>query len=171
MKKLLNLLLSFFCLSACVPTIATETAKDDTLIRYLDMVELLNTYSDFESEGEYFDISTDVAAIDGGYRYYVFIDNPRIAMYDVEALAIEKDVDYQTHMAANVGIFESEEYHMVPNQSDAELGYVSGLSISATSDHPDITLYILVQWKNAKRSDTYRQYFELPAVYDGGQDE
>ena len=75
-------------------------------------------------------------------------------MYDIEAIAIEKGVDYSNTMTANIGIFESDEYHMVPNQSDIDLGYVKGVSISGFTTTENPTLYVLVQWKNKNRAGT-----------------
>ena len=169
MKKIIILITSLLLCFGCAPTISNNVANSTDLIRYQDMVELIRSYNDFLPKSEYFNISTDVTKIDDGYRYYVFLDNPRIAMYDVEALVIEQDVDYNKNMAANLGIFESEEYHMVPNQENSELGYISGFSMSAISDKPNIKLYVLVQWKNANRSITNRQYIVLDAVYQGGR--
>jgi len=74
--------------------------------RYNSMIEQLSTRTDFKTKSEYFDISLDVGSIDGAYRFYVTIDNPKAAMYNVEAIAIESDVDYSNEMAANIGLFE-----------------------------------------------------------------
>ena len=160
MKKLFLVLILIFSLSACSSNSGTS-ANDADVIRYYDMIELINSYSNFSTSSNYFDISGEISEIDGGYRYYIFIDNARVTMYDIEAIAIEKGVDYSNTMTANIGIFESDEYHMVPNQSDIDLGYVKGVSISGFTTTENPTLYVLVQWKNKNRDTTYREFFEI----------
>ena len=108
-----------------------------------------------------------MARIEDGYRYYVIIDKPTLAMYDIEVLAIEPDGDYQNNMAANVGIFEEEEYHMIPNQSNVQEGYVKGVIASGLTQNPEITLHIFVQFKNADYSTVHTEYLELTAAYEG----
>lgn len=160
MKKLFLVLILIFSLSACSSDSGTS-ANDAHVIRYYDMIELINSYSNFSTSSNYFDISGEISEIDDGYRYYIFIDNARVTMYDIEAIAIEKGVDYSNTMTANIGIFESDEYHMVPNQSDIDLGYVKGVSISGFTTTENPTLYVLVQWKNKNRDTTYREFFEI----------
>lgn len=160
MKKLFLVLILIFSLSACSSNSGTS-ANDADVIRYYDMIELINSYSNFSTSSNYFDISGEISEIDGGYRYYIFIDNARVTMYDIEAIAIEKGVDYSNTMTANIGIFESDEYHMIPNQSDIDLGYVKGVSISGFTTTENPTLYVLVQWKNKNRDTTYREFFEI----------
>ncbi len=160
MKKLFLVLILIFSLSACSSNSGTS-ANDADVIRYYDMIELINSYSNFSTSSNYFDISGEISEIDGGYRYYIFIDNARVTMYDIEAIAIEKGVDYSNTMTANIGIFESNEYHMIPNQSDINLGYVKGVSISGFTTTENPTLYVLVQWKNKNRDTTYREFFEI----------
>lgn len=160
MKKLFLVLILIFSLSACSSNSGTS-ANDADVIRYYDMIELINSYSNFSTSSNYFDISGEISEIDGGYRYYIFIDNARVTMYDIEAIAIEKGVDYSNTMTANIGIFESGEYHMIPNQSDIDLGYVKGVSISGFTTTENPTLYVLVQWKNKNRDTTYREFFEI----------
>lgn len=160
MKKLFLVLILIFSLSACSSNSGTS-ANDADVIRYYDMIELINSYSNFSTSSNYFDISGEISEIDGGYRYYIFIDNARVTMYDIEAIAIEKGVDYSNTMTANIGIFESNEYHMIPNQSDIDLGYVKGVSISGFTTTENPTLYVLVQWKNKNRDTTYREFFKI----------
>ena len=117
MKKLFLVLILIFSLSACSSDSGTS-ANDADVIRYYDMIELINSYSNFSTSSNYFDISGEISDIDGGY-------------------------------------------HMVPNQSDIDLGYVKGVSISGFTTTENPTLYVLVQWKNKNRDTTYREFFEI----------
>lgn len=164
MKKLLILLLTILCLCGC-----QEVGKEDINPnkRYFDLIDNIKEHEVFNETSNYFDISVDMAKIDGGYRYYVTIDNPRNALYDIEALAIEKDVDYSVNMAANIGIFEQEEYSMIPNQKNPDKGYVPGIIISGISQLPETTLYIYVSFKNSDYSNSKTEYFKFDVKYEG----
>ena len=164
MKKLLVLLLTILCLCGC-QEIATENVDPDQ--RYFDMINTIKEHEVFINTSNYYDVSVEMAKIDEGYRYYVTIDNARIALYDIEAIAIEQDVDYSNTMAANIGIFEEKEYSMIPNQKNPEKGFVSGLVMSGVSKLPETTLYIYVSFKNADYSEIKTEYFKLDVKYEG----
>ena len=164
MKKIVLLLLIVFMLSSCQDP-GRQVANPDE--RYSYIIEMIKEHEVFDSTSNYFDITTEMAKIEGGYRFYITVDNPRIAMYDIELLAIEKDVDYLTTMAANVGIFEEKEYNLVPNQSNPAQGYVKGIVASGLCDKPETTLYVFVQFKNSDYSNTRSEYFKLDVKYEG----
>ena len=166
MKKILILFCILLCLSGCQDDGKQMANPDD---RYLYIIEMINEHESFQTASNYFDIETEMAKIENGYRYYITVDNPRIAMYDIEILAIEKNVDYRTNMAANVGIFEDKEYNMVPNQANIDDGFVKGIVVSGVSKEPQTTLYIFVQFKNADYSITRSEYFQLDASYEAEQ--
>ena len=163
MKKLLIVLSLLLCLCGCEEDGKQVANPDD---RYLYIIEMINEHENFQEVSNYFDISTEMAKIENGYRYYITVDNPRIAMYDIEILAIEKNVDYRNNMAANVGIFEDKEYNMVPNQANSSKGYFKGVVVSGISKEPSTTLYIFVQFKNADYSIVRSEYFRLDVSYE-----
>ena len=152
-------------LSGC----SINKSEDNTQENYLNLIETLNEHTTFSETSNNFSIACDIAKTDDAYRYYVIIDNPRNAMYGVEAVAIEKGVDYSLNMAANVGIFENREYNLVPGLADKDKGYVSGLSISAISATPNPELYVLVQW-HSKKQEVHQEFFKLNAVFEGNND-
>ena len=164
MKKLILLLLTLFMLSACQDPGKEMTNPDG---RYTYIIDMIKEHEVFSDTSNYFDINVEMAKIEGGYRYYITIDNPRIAMYDIELLAIEPDVDYLNTMAANVGIFETKEYNLVPNQSNPAQGYVKGVVASGISSKSETTLYVFVQFKNSDYSTTRSEYFKLDVKYVG----
>ena len=163
MKKLLLIICLLLGLCACQEDGKQLANPDD---RYMYIIEMIREHESFATSSDYFDIAVEMAKIENGYRYYITIDNPRIAMYDIEMLAIEKDVDYRNNMAANVGIFEEKEYNMVPNQANIDQGFVKGIVVSGISVKPQTTLYIFVQFKNADYSTTRSEYFRLDVTYE-----
>ena len=157
MRKLLAVFLCLLLLG-CSPTSKTEA---DPNIRYLDMIQLIEDYDAFETSSNTFDIAAEEAKIDGGYRFYVIIDNARSAMYDLEAIAIEASTDYTKTMAANIGIFEENEYSLIPNQYNVEKNFVKGINLSGTTDNARPVLYLLVEWQKKDMSITYREYIKI----------
>lgn len=156
MKKIIVVIL-LLLLVACSDGVIDKNTNE----KYLDMVAQLQEHNDFLNKSEFFDVSYDISKINGAYRFYVIIDNVKTAMYDVVAVAVEKDVDYSNHMAANIGIFEENMYSLVPNQYNAEKGYMKGISISGISEKANPTIYLLVEWKNKDMSITHREYIVL----------
>lgn len=157
-KKIISILLVVFLLSACS---SDSTINKSASERYNSMIEQLSSRTDFKSSSEYFDISFDIASIENGYRFYISIDEPKVAMYNIEAIAIEANVDYSNTMAANIGLFEDEKYSLIPNQSYVDKGFVKGVNISGTSENANPTLYVLVVWSNKDLSVTKREFIKV----------
>ena len=85
MKKITLLLLTLL-LSACNQTSLEESQYEAYKTMYQN---ILNTTT-FLSSSNYFDMSAQLTRIESGeYRYDVFIDGAKIAMYDVEVLVID----------------------------------------------------------------------------------
>ena len=164
-----RLILVFFVLLFCFGCTKKQDVLQDPTERYYAMVDLASTYEVSESKPEYYDVSGEVSKIDGGYRYYVFIDNPRVAMYDVEAIAVVEGVDHKKTMAANVGIFEEKEYNMVPNQKNIDIGYVGGIAISGICATENVSLRVLIRWENNGGTASYRECYRLEIAYDSEQ--
>ncbi len=162
MKKLLLIICLLIGLCGCQEDGKQLVNPDD---RYMYIIEMIREHESFETSSDYFDIAVEMAKIESGYRYYITVDNPRIAMYDIELLAIEKDVDYMNNMAANVGIFEETQYTMVPNQANSEMGYVKGVVASGVTKNPQTTLYVFVQFKNSDYSLSHSEFIRLDANY------
>lgn len=138
-----------------------DTINDSANQRYTSLIDQLNDRTDFKDGSEYFDIDGEIAAINDGYRFYVTIDNPKKAMYGIQAIAIEKGVDYSNIMAANIGLFEDSEYNMIPGQVNSSKNFVKGVTISGTSMVENPTLYIAISWHNKDLSVSYHEYIKI----------
>lgn len=161
MKKFL-IFLALFLLAGCGFGATKDVGVDS---RYEDMIELLNTNEKFEEQSNYYDISYDMSKLDNGYRYYIYIDNPKIAMYNVQVLAIEDGVDYSRYMAANAGLFEDQAYHLVPNQTNIDKGFVKGIMISGVTQKSELTMEVMVRWSDRVNSTNEREYIQMPMKY------
>ena len=163
-RRGLSLLLLIVLLTACDNGGLSKVNSQDL---YQDMIELLNEREEFVTTSAVCQVHGEAARIENGYRYYVTFDEPTMAMYDIEALAIEKDVDYSKQMAANIGIFDEKKYSMIPNQVNVKEGYVKGFTISGISENSPVELYLLLQWKSADGGITNSEFIVVNCFYGG----
>lgn len=160
MKKALFLLCSLLLLAGCNKS--TSQYSEERLAMYASYYNAVLETSSFEEYSRYFDISYEVTENNGTYLYYVFVDNPRIAMYDVEMIVVEGMEDYsETDMYPSFGIFDEVEYNMLPGQVNAEKGYVRGIVTSGDTDDISKTLYVMVTWKDLTRLNQSREFLEV----------
>jgi len=160
MKKILICLLTLFILVGCdLKKDETSESKNE---KYFDYCDLLSHRATFNSKSELFNISSELSKIDtGGYRYFIVIDDAKTAMYNIEAIALVKDSDYKTNMAANIGIFEDKKYSIIPNQVNVADDFVKGVTISGLTDQSDCVIYLLVQWTNKDMTITNREFVSI----------
>ena len=136
-------------------------SKTDYEEKYINLIDAINERTEFSTFSSYFTISTDINKIDdSSYRYFVIVDNPRVAMYGVEIIAVEKGINYANNMAANVGVLDDTSYHMIPGQTRVEKGYVKGLTVSGISASENPTIDVLVQW-HGKDQNVTQEFFEF----------
>lgn len=162
-KKILVSICFLLCLTACKKS-NPEISNPSDNYRYI--IEMIKDNDNFVQQSSYYDIDVQIAKIDDGYRYYIIIDNPKIAMYDIVVVGIEKGVDYTNTMAANVGIFEESKYNIVPNQANPDKGYVKGLVVSGICENPKTDIYVYVQFSNKDYSSIHGEYLKLSAEYE-----
>ena len=157
MKRLLAIFLCLLLISGC-------SQNDDHTMdeRYFDMLALLESEQNYQTPVNYA-VSVELSATDdGNYRYYVIIDEPKIAMYEIQAMAIVEGDDYSQTMAANVGIFEGVSYAMIPNQTNVDAGYVGGLSISGLTDHAPCRVLVMVRYRlEGDHESVIREYYSF----------
>ena len=124
---------------------------------------ILNT-TQFKTSSENFSIEASLVKItDGQYRYDVFVDEPKIAMHDVEILVIVDNglLLVSDKMMPSVGLFEDESYRLIPYQVDVDLGYHKGFNLNGIVDTDKINLKVVVMWKDYFEIKTEREYFSF----------
>ncbi|MGB7595241.1 MAG: hypothetical protein WBL80_06725 [Erysipelotrichaceae bacterium] len=166
MKKIFLALLILFSASACQS--ASQKLYATNLQRYNAYYTAILNNEKFLSNSDNFDISGVMNKLsDTEYRYDVIIDNPRIAMYDIEILVIEsgKSLEIASQIMPNVGIFESSEYNMVPFQTNLKSGFTKGFGLSGTIAKPAVGLKVLVLWRDYAKVTQKREYFDLSVQY------
>lgn len=108
---------------------------------------------------------------DGLYEYTVTIHNPKVAMYDIEMMVLNKNIDADKEWMPNLGLTDdaNEKYTMIPFQSKKEDGYYSGIQLSGQSSSPKFTLNVMVTWKDYAKLNTTRAFFNYTYEDQGEQ--
>ena len=106
MKKIfLSLILIIGLFGCSEKNTAAET-------KYYDMLKLISQREEFSTSSDNFTISAEISPIsEGRYRYFVTLDKPKLAMYEVEILAIEEGKEYINEVAANAGVLLDDIYN------------------------------------------------------------
>lgn len=159
MKRLVLLIL-VLSLSACATTDRDAIASDHYKTLYTELLNELDT----ASSSVYFSVEATLSALDGArYRYDVFIDEPQIAMYDIEILVIVDDgsLVISETMMPSVGIFDEKTYHMLPYQVHPEKGFVKGFGLNGITEQSSVKLKVLVSWKDVNRIETFKQFIGI----------
>lgn len=154
MKKIIVLLICLIVLTSC------NEDNDSRVNIYNEMINNINNADDFIEKSEHYSVTFETTFTSDGQRYYIVIDNPTAAMYDVTVLAFEQGTDTDIEFAPNAGIFEGN-INMIPNQINKDHGFVKGVSISGILKNSMAPIYCLVQWKDEKSSHVYREYLIL----------
>jgi len=181
MIKKLILLMMILMMTACnfkVDNIV-ETSKYQ---RYLAYYTSIFDNDRFILWSNFYDIELVMHKLPNNqYRYDLIIDNPRIAMYDIEIMVVENNVtpELTDKMMPNLGIFEDMEYNFVPFQVNVEKGYPLGLVVSGVTDSSIVSLKVMISWKDYAKVKSTREFFDLVGDYekqfitdhdDGGDD-
>ncbi len=164
MKKIFILIISLCLLSGCTTDSTAVSGSDD---RYYDMLHQLENVQNYASEPTYYSLTIELSEVEGGYRFFVIVDEPKIAMYNIQVMAIVEGDDYSNTMAANVGIFEDTSYTMIPHQTKPDDGYVAGLSISGLTEDNPCTLNIMVRYETSDHESVTRDYYRVEVQYPG----
>ena len=155
------------CFMLCTMLLAgcatSKTSSDVKLELYETYYNAISDNISFAADSDYYSVSYEMIQLaDGSYRYYVFFDEPKIAMYDIVILGVEDEIPYAKaeKMMPSIGIFDSH-YAMIPYQVNSSEGFVKGLAISGESEMPFLQLKTLVEWKDISGKNVEREYLLL----------
>ncbi|MCH3961191.1 MAG: hypothetical protein LKF53_02380 [Solobacterium sp.] len=169
MHKIAKLILccSLLAMSGCGKE--TNTADKADLEKYQTYYTAISENVTFASESTNFSCELEMTQVeDGSFRYYIVIDDPQSAMYDVIAMAVENDIPYDSadKMMPSIGIFDDAK-SLIPGQVDSENGYVKGIALSGESANDTIQLKLLVQWTDKTKKTSKREYIAYTLNTDG----
>jgi len=162
MKRLVFTLFVLLLLVSCTNNVVD--AENDKYLRYQHYYENILDNLNFSQNSAFYDLEVVMNRLnDGTYRYDIILDNPQIAMYDVEIMTVENNTKYEaaTKMFPCFGIFEDQEYNLVPYQVNFEEGYVKGIIISGISGNSTLNIKIRVSWKDYSKVNETKEYLEL----------
>lgn len=167
MKKTMTAVLTVLMLftTACGRTKDSADTKAEAYKAYYEILEGASVY---QQSSDYYEISAEMSdPEDHMYRYYVFIDSPRVAMYNCKVMAIENGEPYSDQrIMPSVGITDTP-YALVPNQVNNEGGYAKGLIISGETRDSSVELKLMVEWTPKNNSTVMREFFRATVSSDG----
>ncbi len=145
MKKILVLLIVFILLTACH---TQKLSKEDEL--YYHYVDKLNNCTQYIENTSDFSLSLHYEKIDKEYCYVLVLDKTVIPMYDIVFICDGGEKE----MLPSVGIYDVEEYHLIPNKIDKVNGFYKGLQLSGlVTEKKDIRVYLHYYTDKQKTKD------------------
>lgn len=162
MRKLMILWIVALALSGCS---RQDKSEQDFRYTYNSFVDSILDNNGAESIDIPFHHSLEVTKESSGeYRYAITIDEPRIAMYHIQMMAVDKSASGQYPF---IGLMQDEEmYSMIPNQENREKYFVKGIILEGSSTTPKFTLYVQVSWKDYAQINTSTVFFSYTYDYD-----
>lgn len=100
----------------------------------------------------------------GEYRYEITIDQPRVAMYNIQMMVVDKNSSGEYPF---IGLLSDEDqYNMVPFQENKEKNFVKGIILGGVSSNPKFSLHIQVSWKDFGQVNTHTAFFTYTYDYE-----
>ena len=99
---------------------------------------------------------------DNSYQYEIIISNPRVAMYNIQAIAVDPALDSNSNVYPCLGLLGDDaktSFNMIPYQANGARNFVSKIFLDGISEHDQFTLQVMVTWKDSKLVNTSRVFF------------
>ena len=159
--------LCLFLFAGCSSTVNRQL-EEEKYNAYLTYYQSILETDDKDSSSPYFDIEVIVNKVDENYRYDIVIDNPRIAMFQVKALAIIDGLTIEVdteNMMPSIGIIDDIEVNLVPGQIDKDRNYQAGIDLTLYSEYSNLNISVMVDWLDLSGFEGHRDYVSLYAQY------
>lgn len=161
MKKIYVYFSILVWLCGCTAVTPSENVYNG---KYENYIELIINNNGVVSADIPFDYEFTCEESNGEYIYDVDIFNPRVAMYDVEMIAVDRKMITDEYLAPSLGVAEETQFNMIPNQSDSSLGYYQRLGLNGLAPTNDFTLYMLVTYKDSTKVNEKMVFFTISAA-------
>ena len=99
---------------------------------------------------------------DQSYQYEIVISNPRIAMYNIQAIAVDPALDSNENVYPCLGLLGEDAdtaFHMIPYQANGPRNYVNKIYVDGVTNESQFTIYVIVTWKDSTLTTTNRAFF------------
>lgn len=170
MRKLsLLCLLCLFLLSGC----ANKKMEDKENVKnYESFIDAVLNNKGIESKVIPFDYKLNVyKQKDKTYQYEVVISNPRIAMYNIQAIAVDPALNSNENVFPCIGLLGDDakiSFKMIPFQANGALEFVKKIGLDGVSNKDQFTLQVMVTWKDSSLVNTQRVFFNCNYVEEDG---
>ncbi len=159
-KKILGLLLLALLTTGCSGSFNKDSKSIQNYESYVDAV--LNNAGSV-SKNIPFDYKMSVVhQEDQSYQYEIVISNPRIAMYNVQAIAVDPALDSNENVYPCLGLLGEDAetaFHMIPYQANGPRNYVDTIYLDGVTNKNQFTVYVMVTWKDSTLTTTNRVFF------------
>lgn len=108
---------------------------------------------------------------DNSYQYEVIISNPRVAMYNIQAIAVDPALDSNSNVYPCLGLLGDDataSFNMIPYQANGERGFVRKIYLDGVSSEDQFTLQVMVTWKDSSLVNTNRVFFTCNYTQEDG---
>lgn len=160
--KVTLIIVLLFVLTGC----NKESSREEILLKkYETAYSELVSNNKFEEKSEFFKLEVITQKLsEGGYRVDVIMDEPQMAMYNIQLLMEldSKGFEQFDNINPSLGIVDDTEYNMVPNQVSDENSFYKGLILSSISDHSEGSLKMMITWTNYANTKSFVEFIELP---------
>lgn len=164
MRKMVILcLLVMTMLSGCGNSMKSD--DKESVKNYENYIDAVVSNRGIESKIIPFDYKLNVyKSRDNSYQYEIVVSNPRSAMYHIQAIAVDPDIDSNTNVHPCLGLLGDDadmQFNMVPYQSNPEKGFYRGFSLEGVSKQSQFTMYVMVTWKDSALLKENRVFFNV----------
>lgn len=162
MRKLILLCVLALCIGGCSQR---SNSNQDFQYTYNSFVDSILDNNGADTKEIPFSHKLEVTKESSGeYRYAITIDNPRVAMYNIQMMVVDKSASGQYPF---IGLMSDETlYSMIPNQENKDKYFVKGIVLEGTSSTPKFTLLVQVSWKDYAQINTRSVFFSYTYDYD-----
>ncbi|MGL5977588.1 MAG: hypothetical protein ACRCZJ_01130 [Erysipelotrichaceae bacterium] len=167
MKFTIIFLTSVLLLTGCGKR-ADVVSNEEKYKKYNASMEAIINNKGVVSDNIPFDYEVTISSTmsdDGTFPYAIIIDNPQVAMYDIEALAIDPNALDSGDIFPSAGIVDDSD-SMIPYQVDAEKGFPKGIILNGESATSSFTLQLMVTWKDYAKLNVYTSYFNVDVALE-----
>ena len=151
----------FLAVSLLFSGCASEDKESAALLRYKSYYSAISESTDIATSSDKYSFSAEMTEESGGNRaYYIFLDDPQVAMYDVVMMAVENNMPYDSavKMMPSIGVFDGS-YSMIPYQVNKADGFVKGMVMSGSTNQESVNLKVMVEWKDKYREKVHRDFY------------
>lgn len=125
---------------------------------YQQKLEAIQTATDFQFDSDHFKIALKVTSLENNrYRYDVIINEPKIAMEQIQAIAFCNQEE--GNVSPSIGFLADDVCHLVPNQIDKANHYFAGIDLSGVATKATFEVKVWVSYLH--ENQIYEEYIML----------